>query len=270
MKQNKFILFFAILLFNLNSFGQKRLDNLRNNSNFEWIVDSIEKNMILYYEKNSYAEKNNKVLKLRVKQDLRATMEFIGIDTYEKPIHYFILEDREKMKRLIGYETNGNANIRNNFVTTIFSENIKSAYGNHELFHLIAMNEWGYGSINVLGYDLSGCAESWINEGMAVYSDGKWYGYDLHELSKYLLDNNKFISIRILSRKMRKYDSKITYPLLGSFAKFIDETYGRETIKLIWTKGRKKMKSYFGKSIYELENEWIEMLKTITYNKIEY
>jgi len=246
----------AILLLNLNAFGQKRLDNLRSNSNFEWVVDSLEMNLTLYYEKNSYAEKSIDVLKKRVKQHLTKTLNFIGVDTYDKPVHYFLLEDRERMKLLVGYETNGNANPKYNFVTAIFSETIKSVYSNHELFHLIAMNLWGY-------------PETWINEGMAVYSDNTWNGHNLHELSKYLIDNGEFISLDRMVRRFRKYDSMITYPLLGSFAKFIDETYGRETIKIIWSSGR-KTKKRLGKSLDDLENEWLEMLETVKYEKIKY
>jgi len=260
----------TILLLNLNAFGQKRLDNLRSNSNFEWIVDSLEKDLTFYYEKNSYAEKNIEVLKYKVNQHLTNSMNFIGIETYDKSIHYFILEDRERMKLLLGYETNGSANSKNNFVTAIFSENIKSVYSNHELFHLIAMNEWGNGSINILGYDLPGVGESWINEGMAVYSDNNWHGYGLHELSKYLIDIDRYISIDRLARKLRKYDSRISYPLLGSFAKFIDEIYGRETTKQIWTKGRKGLKRHIGKSLDDLENEWLLMLNSVTYKDINY
>ena len=247
----------TILLLNLNAFGQKRLNNLRNNSNFEWVVDSLGMNLTIYYEKDSYAEKNIDILKIRVKQHLTNTLNFIGVDTYDKPIHYFLLEDRDRMKLLVSYETNGNANPKNNFVTAIFSENIKSVYSNHEIFHLIAMNLWGY-------------PETWINEGMAVYSDNAWNGYNLHELSKYLVDNNKFVSIVRIAKRLRKYDSMITYPLLGSFAKFIDETYGRETIKIIWDNGKKKTKKHLGKSLDDLEQEWLQMLNSVTYNDIKY
>lgn len=255
--QNKLNLLIAIILLNLNAYGQKRLDNLRSNSNFEWVVDSSEMNLILYYEKNSFAEKNIDVLKKRLTQNLKNTLNFIGVDSYDKPIHYFLLEDRERMKLLVGYETNGNANPKNNFVTAIFSETIKSVYSNHELFHLIAMNLWGY-------------PEIWINEGMAVYSDNSWNGHDLHELTKYLIDNDKFISIDRISKRLRNYESMITYPLLGSFAKFINETYGRDTIKIIWSSGRKKTKKNLGKSLGDLENEWLLMLNSVTYNDIKY
>lgn len=252
MKQIKFILFAAVLFLSLDAFGQKRLDNLRNNLNFEWVVDSLDENVVLYYEKNSYAEEKIDVLKMRISQHLANTLDFIGVETYNKPFHYFILDNRERMKLLVGIETNGYAHPKHHFVTAIFSEDIKSVYSNHELFHLMAMNLWGY-------------PETWINEGMAVYADNTWNGHNLHELSKYLIDHDKYISIVKISKKLKKYDSMITYPLLGSFAKFIDETYGRETTKLIWTKGRKKLKRQLGKSLEELEEEWLLMLHSMAY-----
>ena len=257
VRKKIYLILITIFLINLNGFGQKRIDKFRNNSNFDWVVDSLENDVVLYYEKNRYAEKNLEVLKLRVKQHLTSTMDFVGIETYDKPIHYFILEDRQRMKLLVGHETNGNANPKNNFVTAIFSEKIKSVYGNHELFHLIAMNEWGY-------------PETWINEGMAVYSDDNWHGYNLHELSKYLIDNKNYIPLKKMAKRLRKFDSMITYPLLGSFVKFIEEKYGRETTKLIWTKGRKKIKKHIGKSLEDLEKEWLITLNTVTYKDIRY
>ncbi|MFN3639768.1 MAG: hypothetical protein ACK4UK_02515 [Flavobacterium sp.] len=53
-------------------------------------------NLTTYYEKKSYAEKNIDVLKKRVQQHLTNTLNFIGVDTYNKPIHYFLLDDKKE------------------------------------------------------------------------------------------------------------------------------------------------------------------------------
>jgi hypothetical protein len=247
----------AILLLTLKVFGQTKVHDLVNNSGFVWMADSLEQNVILYYEKNSYAAQSIEVLRKSVKHHLISTMEFIGVESYDKSIHYFIVEERESMKLLIGFETNGFASPKRDFITAIYSDNIKSVYSNHELFHLMAMNLWGN-------------PEIWINEGMAVYADNTWNGYDLHELSKYLIDQDKFVSIPKIAKSFKKYDAMLTYPLLGSFAKFIDETYGRETVKLCWTKGRRGLKKQLGKSLHELEEDWLIMLKSVTYKDIKY
>ena len=105
---------------------------------------------------------------------------------------------------------------------------------------------------------------------MAVYSDNIWNGKDLNELSKYFIENDKYIPIERIVKKLKKYDSGITYPLLGSFIKFIDETYGRETIKLIWSKGRRALKKELGKSLAEIEKEWLLSLNSVAYENVKW
>lgn len=247
----------VLLLPGLNSFAQKKHIRFLNNPHFEWISDSLAPHTTIYYEKGSYAEAHKEILKEKIKYYLQRTQAFAGIENYNHPIHYFILESRKKMKILLGRETNGNADPENDLVTAIYSEKIKSAFSHHELFHLVAMKEWGP-------------SEIWFNEGMAVYSDNNWQGYPLHELSKYLIDHGKFISLKKMSKRIRFYNSMITYPLLGSFAKFIDETYGRKATQLIWQKGKKNMKDYLGKSLADLEKEWIAKLQSVPYSDIRY
>lgn len=259
---NGILLTLTLLFFNLVAFGQliigsKKISKLINHSNFEWITDSLDHKTFIYCEKNSFAYTNIEILRDRIQYHIESTIAFIGIEHYDKPIHYFILENRERMKLLIGHETNGSANYKENYVTAIFSSKIKSAYSNHELFHLTAMNEWGY-------------TESWLNEGMAVFSDNNWFGYSLHELSKYLIDQNRYIPMDKMTKRLRMFDSLITYPLLGSFAKYLEDTYGRETVTQIWKTGKKRMKRFTGKSLAELENEWLKMLGSVEYDDIHY
>ena len=252
-----FILILLLAFIAPHVYGQKKLEALLDNKNFKWNSDSTRPDLYLYTEKDSYPEQYISILMDRIQRHILKTCEFMGIEEYDRDVHYFVVGSRKKMALLLGYETNGGANYKENYLTAIYSDNIKSVFSNHELFHLMAMNLWG-------------TTEVWINEGMAVYSDDNWHGYDLHEISKYLMDQNKFIPLNSISKKLRKYDSMVTYPLLGSFTKFIDEKYGRETLMLIWKNGKKKMKRSIGKDIADLEQEWLEMLSSVTYQDIEY
>lgn len=254
----KIILLISILAFvapNVN--GQKKLNALLDNEYFKWKSDAIGSELFLYTERDSYPEEYESILINKIHYHIKSTCEFIGIKEYDKDIHYFVVESRNKMSLLLGYETNGGANYKENYVTAIYSENINSVFSNHELFHLMAMNLWGK-------------TEAWINEGMAVYSDKNWHGHDLHEISKYLIDHNNYIPLKSMSKRLRKYDSMFTYPLLGSFTRFIDDKYGRETIMLIWKGGKKDIKGLIGKNLNELELEWLDMLTSVTYMDIEY
>jgi len=254
----KFILVLAVVIFsNLECFGQKKLNKLKNNHDFTWLTENLGNNISLYFEKDSYAEEHKEVLIERIRFHLERTMEFIEIDEYNKPIHYFVLENRQRMKQLFGFETNGLANPRQNYLAAIFSVNSKSVYSNHELFHLLAMNEWGY-------------PKTWVNEGMAVYSDNIWHGYDLHKLSKFLIDSDRYIPLKNLISRFMEFDNALTYPLVGSFVKYIAESYGIESIKEIWRGKGKDIGKHFGKSIEELEKEWLQMLDLIKYDNIIY
>lgn len=234
----------------LNGYGQKKLDQLLENKHFEWIIDSLDENIILYYERASYAESHIQNLRSRIHTHFTSTLNFIGIESYDKPVHYLIAENRQRIHDLVGFETNGSTNPGENYVTAIFSEDIRSVFSNHELFHLVAVNVWGL-------------PEAWINEGMAVYSDSLWNGRDLHTLSKRLVASQEYIPIPLIAKKLRRYDPNITYPLLGSFTKFIDQTYGRQAIKVIWNHRSNALKKYLGKDLNELEQEWLDMIRNI-------
>jgi hypothetical protein len=122
------------------SYGQ-RLYELIHNKNFDWIVDSVNNELIIYYERNSWAAHHIEDLKKRVLYHIKSTTTFIGIEKYDKRIILFALESRDKMALLVGRRTNGVA--KKKYVTGIASEDLRSVFSNHELFHLMAMNIWG-------------------------------------------------------------------------------------------------------------------------------
>ncbi len=182
---------------------------------------------------------------------------FVDIKSYQAKINLFVVDSREQMKLLVGRETNGSAFYDYNTVTGIASGKINSIYSNHELFHVIAMNLWGVPDV-------------WINEGMAVYSDNEWHGHDLYQLTKYLVDNKRYISLDKLIKIFRKTDDLISYPLAGSFVKYLDETYGRDIVIKIWMTKTKNLKNLTGKTIDQLESDWLTKVKTVEYKEIKY
>ena len=227
------------------------------NKNFQWIADSSSEELTIFYPLESWAAKNPEKVKQRIINHYNATKSFLHIATYDPGINLFIVDSRKQMKSLIGKETNGSAFYKYNTLTGIASEKVNSIYSNHELFHVIAMNLWGIPDI-------------WINEGMAVYSDNNWHGHDLYELTKYLVDKNRYVPLDRLIKNFRKVDDLVSYPLAGSFVKYLDEIYGREMTKKIWKAKRKDITRLTGKSLKELEQDWLTKIKTVDYEEIKY
>lgn len=238
-------------------FGQISHSRLLKNKNFTWLADSSSQDLIFYYQPDSWTDKKIATVRQKVINHFNSVKSFIAIESYDKKVHLFIVESREQMKLLVGHETNGYAFYKTNTVTGIASEKINSIYSNHELFHAVAMNLWGVPDI-------------WINEGMAVYSDNKWHGHDLYQLTKYLVDNNRYVSLDRLVNDFRKIDDLISYPLIGSFVKYVDEAFGRETVIQIWKGKTKNLRKYTGKTLKELEADWLAIIKTVEHKEITY
>ena len=239
----------CLFLAGLEAVGQRKVERFLNSPEFHWVSDTLEEGVLLHYEQHSYAAEHAEQLRQVIGRHLQSTVSFMGMDVYHGRMHYFVVEDRMRMKALVGYETNGNADPRNNLICAIYSSGIKSTNSNHELFHLLAMQAWGRPDI-------------WINEGMAVYADGTWHGHGLHQLAACLIQDQKGIPLKKMIRHFHQYDSMITYPLAGSIARFLDETYGREAIMLLWTKGQRALEKHLGKNLAALEAEWLRMLST--------
>jgi hypothetical protein len=253
----RLILTILILFLGQGLFGQISYSRLLENKNFKWLADSSSQELTIYYQVDSWTDKKIESVRQRVINHLNSVKSFVDIKSYDKRVHFFIVDSREQMKLLVGHETNGSAFYNSNTVTGVASEKINSIYSNHELFHVVAMNLWGVPDI-------------WVNEGMAVYSDNKWHGHDLYQLTRYLADNNRLVSLDRLIKHFRKVDDLISYPLTGSFVKYLDEAYGRDTVLMIWKSKTKNLKKLTGKTIKELETDWLTKIRTINYNEIKY
>jgi hypothetical protein len=193
----RLILTILILFLGQGLFGQISYTRLLENKKFKWLADSSSQELTIYYQVDGWTSKMIETVKQRVINHFNSVKSFVDIKLYDKRIHLFIVESREQMKQLVGHETNGSAFYKGNTVTGVASEKINSIYSNHELFHVVAMNLWGVPDI-------------WVNEGMAVYSDNKWHGYDLFQLTKYLVDNDRYVSLNKLIKNFRKVDDLIS------------------------------------------------------------
>ncbi len=226
-----------------------------NKESFVWKSDTTDK-VIFYYEQGSSAEKKIEGIKKTTLSDINKLLTIIHVDKYDNQLIYFLVESRKRMKELIGDEINAGAIPRQNAVYAVYGE--VNATGMHEFNHIIVHNLWGNPS------------SKWMSEGFAVYSDDNWYSYNLHPLSKYLLEKNKIISLKLLSENFNSYDDRISYPLSGSFVKYIIEKYGYEKFRELWEEGDDAFAKIYERSLSELEKEWIEEIKKSNSSDIDY
>ncbi len=248
---------FALLMLAQTTFGQRTFNQLLKNKNFKWSADSSSKQITIYYQEQSWVYPRIEVVRKKMLNQIDSVKSFIQMGVYDARINLFVVESKKQMKDLIGWETNGTAFYKYQTLTGIATERSNSIYSNHELFHLMAGNIWGI-------------PEVWLNEGMAVYADKQWYGYDLHQLANYLVASKRYIPLGQLVHKFRSGDSMLSYPLIGSFTRYLDETYGRKMVVDIWRGKLGNLEKLTGKSLTQLEKDWLDKIKSSDIQNIKY
>jgi len=144
----------------------------------------------------------------------------------ETPIDIYIYADTNDMKDAILYEaswTGGQAFPEHNIVIIGISK-AELDWGRnaivHELTHVL---------VGHLTFSCLGDVPTWLNEGLAVYSEGK-----LDPASQTQLDdaihNNKLLTVRSLSSGFSEVSDKayLSYSQSYSIVKFLVETYGQD------------------------------------------
>jgi len=229
--------------------------DLLSNRDFRWLRDSSA-SCNIYYEAGSWAERNPAYLRANADSSTAHVLRMIGEPRFDRRLNYFIVSSRQRMRELVGEELNAVA-FPGDFVLCAVANDSLKAIGVHEIFHLITMSAWG-------------STETWINEGMAVYSDDRWWGVDLHTLAHYLQTNGKLPSLDDLSEHFGGGNVLITYPASGSLMKFLYETYGRENVKILWQNGLDAFCEAVHKSKADLAHDWLDRIGREDTGKVHY
>jgi hypothetical protein len=216
---------------------------------------------LFHYEADSHAEKELETLAKLHDEARRRVLDLLGERRYPPRVHVFAVETRERMRQMLGWETNGQAIPDGNALCVVFSK-LTNAAGAHELMHVVSQNLWGALSPT----------RNWLNEGLAVYSDDVygWGGYELHALSKHMRQTGQSVPLAALMTDFDKQPQQLSYPATGSFVKFLYQRYGRDKLKQLWQAELDDLPAIYGKGAAELEMEWHAVIEQADARGIEY
>jgi hypothetical protein len=238
-------------------FASPTADELLRREGFVWKSAATE-HLRLHFEPGGLAETRIEELKIRQEKAYARNLQLLKTGGFSFQTDVFIVASRERMKKLIGHEINGVAYSDTKVVCFVFSEKI-NASGSHEIMHVMAAAAWG------------ARPQTWLNEGLAVYADDRWHGYELHDLNKYLRQEKKLIPLKKLIGNFRGHPNLVSYPQAGSFVKYLYEQYGVEKIRELWKKGAvKDFKRVLGKDLAALETEWHDKLTEANAARVKY
>lgn len=140
-----------------------------------------------------------------------------------------------------------------NSVVTDFTNNDISL--KHEIVHAFSA-EFGWGFLK-LSYNINPV----LLEGIAEAVEDKYGSQDLYSAAFMIKKFNKNISLQKLFGGLNFFGqaSSISYAYSGAFIKFLNEKYGVEKLKKLYTDP--DFGKYYGKSLPELENEFVKFIE---------
>ena len=180
--------------------------------------------------------------------------------TAESPIDIYIYGNTNDLKDAILYEpswTGGQAFPDQDIVILGISQTDLDWGRNsivHELTHVL---------VGHLTFSCLGDVPTWLNEGLAVYSEGELDPASQQQLDE-AIQNDTLLSIRSLSAGFSEVSDKayLSYSQSFSVVKFLVETYGQEKMTGLLTSLRdgvtidEALTNTYGFNVEGLEDEW--------------
>jgi hypothetical protein len=180
--------------------------------------------------------------------------------TPEAPIDLYIFADTNDLKDAILYEpswTGGQAFADHDIVILGISQNDLD-WGTdaivHELTHVL---------VGHLTFSCLGAVPTWLNEGLAVYSEGELDSASQTQLDE-AIRNDNLLTVRSLSAGFSEVSDKayLSYSQSFSIVKFLIETHGQTKMTALLTALRDgatvddALSQTYGFNIEGLETEW--------------
>jgi hypothetical protein len=163
-------------------------------------------------------------------------------------LHVFLVGSREEMRTLTGQTFGGNVAIEDGVAYAVANDSVRPAL-RHEIMHVLSWRLWG------------APAGGWMSEGIATVV-ARCGGYDLSDLVASLSRAGKFVPLEQLRQDfntmpIRGEKEGARYLQAASLLSFIDEKYGRDRLRAVWSNGAlRNVRQTLGVDMPTLERQW--------------
>lgn len=174
-------------------------------------------------------------------ESLRLVSEYLEIEAPDR-IRYVKYRDLDMIEEYTGRR--GNAHRSGATIHSIWPTD------RHEVVHILAD---GWGDPTPL-----------LGEGLAVFLSGQWQGKPIREFTRRMVDTEDWVSLASLlsADDFFRKPERVTYAIAGAFVEWVDATYGRGTVRELYSwlgihgtaaENRATMERVLGLSLEEAE-----------------
>lgn len=224
----KIIVLFSSFLIIIGCKETKEKSELTENDGWKKDAQVLKtiKNVNFTFPDSGFAFENKEELINESFDALKTDGQLIGLEEFNDTIYIRFLRTREDMFPLTATRASGNAYPYINTLYVVANENSKPPI-KHELMHLISMLEWDYPKRT----------STWMNEGLGTFAENNCSGFNVAEIYRYLLENEKLISIDLLSSDFYKQPEMVGYHQSGYIVEHLLTNYSIEQFKNLWING---------------------------------
>jgi hypothetical protein len=234
--------------------------SLADATRYEWLSVNTA-HCRIYFEKDTFAAKLIREIEAECEKGINRSLEFLGEQSYSVGLRVFVVATRDELIPVAGARYKAFALMGQDAVVMAHNPDVRM-YAVHEIFHIVSGRTWGD-------------PVPWLREGAAVYVDGECLEYEqpFHSAAAYLKDRDNLFEMQALTTDfyaaMAESDLR-AYLQAGSFVQYLYENYGRDAVKRYWRSQAVETTEAFGKSLEELEEEWLQFLGGVDFSTIDW
>lgn len=218
-------------------------------SDENWKVHRSE-HYIFHFRPNSIAEEEIGYIAAVQEAGYQRILGILG-ETTGPTIGYYLYESLADKARITGVKGSGIAEAALGEVHVVYG-NDRKVTGLHEDCHVLAQQLWG------------GSRLPFLVEGLAVYCDGHWLSAPVDRWVSVLSKRGDLIPLQGLLQPdlFESYPDLLTYPVAGSFVKFLIEKFGIEDFRTFYLSARpasirEDFEKIYPLSLEEAERGWL-------------
>ena len=230
-------IFLLILIISGCSKSKKEFNSVENDDwTKETKVSKLIKNVNFIFPENSHAFENKEEIINRTFDAIEDNIKILNKEEFTDTIYVRVMSSRDEMFIYTGTRAFGNTYPYWSTLYIVANEDEVNPPIKHELMHLIAMLDWDYSKRN----------STWMNEGIATYAANDCNGNNVEEIYRFLLEEDKLISIEDLTTDFYAQSDMVAYHQSAYIVQYLLENYGLEKFKNLWTQGYEKFEEIYG------------------------
>lgn len=225
------------------------LENKEQSEKNNWVretkVSKLIENVNFVFPESGYAFDHREELIKRTFDAIEHNRKILKKGAFNDTIYVRVMASRDEMFKYTGTTASGNAYPYWSTVNIVSKEDDVKPPIEHELMHLMAMLDWDYPKNS----------SSWINEGIATYAINNCNGYTVAEIYRFLLADDKLISIEDFASDFYGQSELIAYHQSGYIVQYLLEHYSIEQFQKLWIEGFAKFEEIYGLPYSEMQSD---------------